>query len=523
MRNTNRIALITSLALAITAAPAPARAGGFTFPIVGARGSSIGGFAARADDTSAMYHNPAGLGMLGDYMVDISGTGVLSHTNYRRCTEALTDAQGNPIGCKVSNKDGSTLYEPNITTVPHGAYPAGFGILPYLGLTGRFGLKKWNFGLALYSPHNATGAFPDCERAEDGEPKDCSKAPNRFHAMLGTVNTIFISPSASVTPIPDLHIGVTVSAVRAALTSERSLWIGGDKSSLAAIWDGEGSIRLDTNAWTWAFSLGVIWHAGRTLAPDNRWLKGLRLGAAYSSQADINFKSDLSLFSKLLYNMVQENDGCRKGDASRWEVKCKNSVGFTFPMQFRFGFNWSITEEWGIGMDAIWQDYSVYEEIRVNFDEPLLLQGGIKVTETVEDKDSFDSWTVLGGLSYAPRWLPGLEIGLTMVYDQSPYPDRTYSLLSPDADKIGPSIGIHYQTKFGLQVSAGFIALFYSDRVVRNSEMRPKICKAGDQSCLSIAPDANFSMNGDVLNKRVDLFNLQVGWRFGEVKRGLPY
>jgi len=516
--------------LACAATPAPALAGGFTIPLIGARGASTGGFVARADDTSAMYHNPAGLGMIGDYMVDISGTGILSHTNFSRCAMDAVDADGNNLGCKLDNQTGEPLYEDTITTVPYGAYPKGFGILPYLGLAGRFGLKRWNFGLALYSPHNATGSFPDCDRAENGAPTDCSGAPNRFHAVLGTINTIFISPSVAVTPIPDLHIGVTVSAVRAALTSERALWIGGPKGSLNNLhpdykaWNGEGRIRLDTNAWTWAFSVGVIWHAGRTLAPGNPWLKGLRLGASYNSQANITFKSDLQLFSPLLYNLTSPNEGCRKGDADTFEVKCKNTIDFTFPMQLRFGLNWSLTPEWGFGIDAIWQDYSVYEEIRVSLDQPLSLAGYVSVNETVEAKDSSDSWTLIGGVSYAPRWLPGLEIGLGVVYDQSPYPDRTYSLLSPDADKMGPSIGIQYQTSLGLQVSIGYIPMFYFDRVVRDSEMRPKICKPDDSSCQGIAPDAEFSMNGDVLNKRVDLWTLQIGWRFGNVERkGLPY
>jgi hypothetical protein len=115
---------------------------------------------ARADDTSAIYHNPAGLGLLGDYQVDISGTAILSHTNYSRCTRATFDAQGRPTGCAVG-PDGKILLEKQISTIPYGGFPAGFGILPYLGLSSRFGLEDWNFGLAVYSPHNATRADLD--------------------------------------------------------------------------------------------------------------------------------------------------------------------------------------------------------------------------------------------------------------------------------------------------------------------------------------------------------------------------
>ena len=524
MSKTKSIALLLSLVALLLAAPDQALAGGFSFPVIGSRGTTTGGFSARADDTSAMYHNPAGLGMLEQYMVDISGTAVLSHTNYTRCSAVTLDAKGNPIGCKLG-ADGKELMEPTVSTVPYGGYPKGFGILPYIGLTGRFGLKKWNFGIAFYSPHNATGSFQDCERAEDGEPTNCDNAPSRFHAVLGTVNTIFITPTVALTPIPELHIGVSVSAVRAALTSERALWLGGPSAPAAALlgWGGEGRIRLDTSAWTWAFQIGVIWHAGKTLAPGNPWLRGLRLGASYSSQANISFKSDLKLFSPGLHNLVQENDGCRKGDASKHEVLCATTVDFTFPMQLRFGFNWSITPEWGIGVDAIWQDYSQFKEIKVQFDEPLSLAGMVSVNETTEPKNSFDIWTFTMGVNYAPAWLPGLEIGLGLIIDQSPYPDNTYSLLSPDADKYGPFIGLSYLTSIGLQVSAGYVPMFYKDRKVRDSMLAPKICKDGDASCQAIAPNAPFSMNGDVLNKRVDLWTLQIGYRFGAERKGLPY
>ena len=516
-----RVALILPLAAAALLLPCRALAGGFSFPVVGSRGTTTGGFVARADDTTAMYHNPAGLGMLEQYTVDISGTAVLSHTNYTRCTEAAFDANGNPTGCKLG-ADGEELMEPTVSTVPYGGLPKGFGVLPYLGLAGRFGLKKWNFGIAVYSPHNATGSFQDCERAEDGAPTDCSKAPSRFHAVLGTVNSIFITPAVAVTPIPELHVGFSVSAVRAALTSERALWLGGTAASFLG-WNGEGRIRLDASAWTWAAQIGVIWHAGRTIAPGNPWLRGLRLAASYSTQAEIALKSDLSLYSPGLHSLLKENGGCRKGDASKHEVLCATTVDFTFPMQLRFGFNWSITPEWGFGFDATWQDYSQFKEIKVEFDEPLSLAGIVSVNETTEPKNSFDIWTFTMGVNYAPARIPGLEISLGFLIDQSPYPDNTYSLLSPDADKIGPFIGVSYLTSIGLQISAGYVPLFYKDRVVRDSMLTAKICKDGDTKCQAIAPNATFSMNGDVLDKRVDLWTLQIGYRFGAERKGLPY
>jgi long-subunit fatty acid transport protein len=510
-----------SLAVTIITGLSPsARAGGFTIPLIGGRGSTKLAFVARPDDTSATYHNPAGLALLGPYQFDISGLGVLTHTTFSRCTETLYDGSGTSLGCRTGG-DGRPLYERSITTAKYGPYPEGFGILPFLGMSGRFGLKKWNFGLAVYSPHNATGAFPDCRRGPDGEPLDCSGAPQRFFAVLGTINTIYINPAVSYQPHPAIAIGLGVSAVRASILLERALWLGGPDSTAAALggWEGEGSVHIAATAWSWAFNFGVIWNLGATFAPGNRWLKGLRFGASYSSQTSFTFKDTLSIYSPLVTALLRPSPGsggCHPGDPDRFETRCQAEAKFTFPMQVRIGLDWEITPEIDVGVDFFWQNYAVYDEIRIRFPEPLTLQATgdpISVDATVEPKNSKDVMSVAVGAQYSPRWAKGLEFRLGFIWDQSAYPNRTYTLLNPDADKLGLAVGVGYRFKYGVDLSIGYVGLFYADRVVRDSAIRPSICPPGDLACRDLAPDAPFSMNGDVVRKRVDLFALQLGWR----------
>lgn len=510
------IVLVSSLAPA-----RPALAGGFSIPLIGGRGSTKLAFVARPDDTSAIYHNPAGLSLLGPYQIDLSGLGILSYSRYSRCASTVFDASGSATGCGL-DASGNTQYAPGVETTKYGGYPRGFGILPYLGMTGRFGLKRWNFGLALYSPHNATGSFPDCQRDASGAPINCDKAPQRFHAMLGTINTIYINPSVAFEPHPAISLGFGFSAVRAAITLDRSLWLGGPDSAVAALdqgWEGEGTVRLSANTWSYAFNFGAIWNLGETFSPGNRYLKGLRFGISYSSQTQFKFKDKMSLHSPLLYSFVEENAGCSKGDQDRAEVRCKATAKFTFPMQVRFGLDWEITKEWDVAFDVFWQNYSVYKEIRIDFPTALRLvipgRDAVTVDGTAEPKDSKDVWSLALGGQYSPRWARGLEIRGGVIYDQSPYPNRTYTLLNPDADKVGVGFGVGYRFPFGLEIAAGYIGLFYADRIVRNSEIRPRICKPDDVDCQAVAPDADFTMNGDVKNKVVHLFALHLGWRFG--------
>lgn len=507
--------------------PPLARAGGFSIPLIGGRASTKFAFVARPDDTSAAYHNPAGLALLGPYQIDLSGLGILSYSRYSRCLSTTFDPSGNATGCGLGG-GGETLYAPSVETTKYGAYPRGFGILPYLGMSGRFGLKKWNFGLALYSPQNATGSFPDCQRDASGAPINCDQAPQRFHAMLGTINTLYISPSASFEPHPAISLGLSVAAVRAAITLDRSLWLGGPDSAVAVLdngWGGEGTVRLSADAWSYAFNFGAIWNLGETFSPGSKLLRGLRFGISYASQTQFNFKDKMSLYSPLLYTFVEQNEGCSRGSQERSEVRCKASAKFTFPMQVRFGLDWELSDEWDVALDVFWQNYTVYKEIRINFPTALVLNipGGdpVSVDGTAEPKDSKDIWSVALGGQYSPRWAKGLEIRAGLMWDQSPYPNRTYTLLNPDADKIGVGIGVGYRFPFGLEVAVGYVGLIYADRIVRDSEIRPRICKPDDLDCQALAPDADFTMNGDVKDKIVHLFALHLGWRFGGGKPAL--
>jgi long-chain fatty acid transport protein len=496
--------------------PSSAQAGGFTIPLIGARASTRLAYVARPDETSAIYHNPAGLALLSEYRLDISGTGILSHTKYLRCTEAF-DINGIP-GCYGG-------FENPATTVKWGGMPKGFGILPFMGVSARFGLKHWTFGLGGYSPHNATGSFPDCTRDSDGAPLDCSGAASRFDAIRGTVNTIYITPSAAYHPHPAIAMGVGISAVRAAIKLNRALWLGGPDGAAGAFWDGEGLVNLDASAWSAAFNFGAIWNIGHTFAPSNRYLTGLRVGIAYSSQTTFDFKGDIKITSVPIATFAQT---CNVSGSS---VKCPAKSRFTFPMNVRVGLDWEINPHWSVGADVMWQNYKAYKEIRVKFAEELRVElpgsDPVIINETVEPKNSRDVVSVMVGGQWNVPWVRGLEARLGLFYDQSPYPNRTYSLLNPDADKYGFTTGVSYRFPVGkagrliteLEVAAGYGALFYKDRVVRNSIIRPSLCEPGDTDCLQDFPDAPFSANGDVRDKRVDIFLLQLSVRFRRPKR----
>lgn len=485
-----------------------ARAGAFTIPLIGTRASTRLAFTARPDDTSAVYHNPAGIGLLEEARLDLSGTGLFVDIKYRRCTRAF-DAEGVP-GCY----DG---YEDAVTPTPWGNYPAGFGILPFMGMSGRFGLEDWNFAFAVYSPHNATGSWPDCVRESDGTPIDCSGAPQRFDMIRGTINTLYLNPTASYQPHPAIILGAGISAVRAEMSLKQGLWVGGENGYGSELfWDGEGFLELQGAKWSYAFNLGFIWNLGETFAIQNPWFRNIRIGASYASQTEFDFSGKIKISSTAIAALSRS---CERGDVS---IKCQAAAKFRFPRVVRAGLDWEIGKHGSIGVDVFWQHYAVFDKIHIRFPEPIIVQvpghsEPIVLEDRIEQKNSTNAVGVGAGGQWNVVNVPGLEFRAGFLWDESPYPDSTYSIINPDSDKWGLAVGASYRFKVAqiggliteMEISAGYGALFYKDRKIRDSILIPRICPPDHPECHEDFPEADFSVNGDVKHS-VHFFVLQL-------------
>ncbi len=484
-------------------------AGAFTIPLIGTRASTRLAFTGRPDDTSAVYHNPAGIGLLEEARLDISGTGLFVDIDYKRCTRAF-DGEDNTPGCY----DG---YEDKVKPVPWGPFPPGFGILPFMGMSSRFGLENWNFAFAVYSPHNATGSWPDCERDDDGTPIDCSGAPQRFDMIRGTINTLYLNPAVAYQPHPAITLGAGFSAVRAEVSLKQGLWVGGeDGYGSDLFWDGEGFLELKGAKWSYAFNFGLIWNLGETFPINNPWFKNIRIGVSYASQTEFDFSGNIKITSPAISSLSRscERDG--------YSINCHAAAKFRFPMVVRAGIDWEIHKHGSIGLDVFWQNYSIFDKIHVHFPEPIVVRlphhsEDIVLEERIMRKDSFDAVGVGAGGQWNVVRVPGLEFRAGFLWDQSPYPDSTYSIINPDADKWGFSVGASYRFNLArigqmmtqLEISAGYGAMVYKKRRIRDSILVPSICPPDHAECHEDFPEADFSVNGDI-NHSVHLFVLQV-------------
>lgn len=389
------------LVLLATLLPSTVLGGGFTTPIIGSRMIGRLAFAAKADDTSAIFHNPAGLAFIDDYRADVSFTGLYSHTLYR-----------------VKREDG-TFSEAIESDRPYGA-------IPFVGFCGDFGQEKLRLGIAVYSPHNTGASLP-------------ADAETNFQLIEGSIFTIYTTPTAAYRIRDDLAIGVGLSHVQASATLKR--WNDFSATGLPVT----ALVNVDAKD-----SAGFAWNLGILWKPTDRHTFGM----TYTSETQLRFDGSLD---------AENPDIELYADADV-------AVDFTLPQFLRLAWDVDFTDKLDAGIDLYWMDYSVYESLTLDVsniqarigDTPLTLPD----TSIVEPKNSEDIYggTLGGTYHFSDTW----EASAGLLYDPSPYPDNTYTILSPDANKTGIAVGGSWIGKHW-ECHLSFLRLIYKDRNVNDS------------------------------------------------------
>ncbi len=227
MTNTTR-ALRTTLLAALTSAAAltasSAHAGGITNPGYGSQAQPrAGAFAAKADDPSAIFHNPAGLAklkgtiiQLGINLINFSQTFQRSGT-YDACTDAKCPAAGLPYTGQPYEK---------VENQSHGAVSLGnFAVVPLLSVSSDFGLDgPFTFAAGIFAPGAASADreyAPDYQiEADPSQPPP----PGRYDILSQEVAVLFPSIAAAYSISDKIDIGARVSWGFADLRAESSLW-----------------------------------------------------------------------------------------------------------------------------------------------------------------------------------------------------------------------------------------------------------------------------------------------------------
>jgi long-chain fatty acid transport protein len=379
------------VALAAGAVAAPAHAGGFGIPEIGARRTGMAAVIGRPDEPTAVFHNPAGLTLLPGVHVYATLGFSLIDTSFRlrpwdRSDEFITD----PV-------DGEGYY-------PAVSPTRAFGVIPMLAAT--FDLWKGKlFGAGALYVSNGTGAKFDAD------------AVTRYHLIDGYVISPLGSVSLAYKVRPELSVGAGFGIMNLRLKGKRLVYpilMGTDARGLVG---SNPLLELEGTGWA------PTWNAGVLVTPHPR----VTIGASIIGRVDATIEGPLTL--------TYGDDAPEPNGVLHGSQKTKQLL----PWTFMAGVNVDVTPNLEVGTELRYWLYRQYKEQRTEVRDIFL------VRELVTQKDYRDSWQVSGGVRvHDLPAVPGLDLMLGTHFDRTPAPTRSLTLDSPSFTHIGLHSGARY-------------------------------------------------------------------------------
>jgi long-chain fatty acid transport protein len=403
-----------ALGLAAMLLAAPGRSGGIYFPYLGARASGMGtAFVGRADDASALFHNPAGMLLIKDDEVSAN-----LHLNFP--------------DFEYTRRDGDVVFD----TVRN---EKAFNPQPYVAYVSSRPAQRYSAGTAVYA---AWGGLPDYPE----------RGPQRYHLDYLHLIIVHGTVAGAYRLAPGLFVGAGASLIYGSLGQRKSIdardLLGLDERVLPGADDPENEIVATVSTTDWGFGA----HFGLLYQPSP-WL---RLGAAYTLPTTLQFsgtiQSDVSrvhLLSLLI------------GD----KIDAKAKIDQPLPQVLRLGLAIAPDKPLSLAADWTWQGWSVAETNTVNIaDQPLL---EALVGDIVVPRFWMDSWSLAAGIEYKIRGGHAVRGGF--YFDKGAIPSSTVLVDDPDADKRAFSAGGTIQVRPNLWIDVSGEYRKYDDVDVRDS------------------------------------------------------
>jgi len=364
--------LITLATLAALALPTGARAGGLYLYEVGSPdvGLAAAGYAARAQDASTAFTNPAGMTRLDRPALLVGAQPMYLHLDFS--PDANTSAVARTLPGGGSADDGDS----------NGWMPAG-GLYYVHPVT-----DKLRLGLAV------TGYFGLSLDYQDDW-------VGRYYLREATLQAAAIQPAIAYRVNDWLSVGAGVAALYGVMEEKVAV-----NNVLDTLPDGE--LEVEDEDWTVQYNLGLLLEPG----------KGTRFGLTYLSEADIDFEDRVE-FSGL-------GPGLQTILASRGLLDAKLDLGMTMPQAVMLSAYHECTDRLALMANVGWQDWSQFGKVDVTVSSDTTTS----LTTDFDFKDTWhaalgaqfrvsEPWLLTGGVAYDSSMLdeedisPALPVGET--------------------------------------------------------------------------------------------------------------
>ena len=203
-------------------------------------------------------------------------------------------------------------------------------------------------------------------------------------------------------------------------------------------------------------------------------LDWLSIGVSYSGNTSARFEGGLSLtplgveLSKEELNDLFTLMGYKMPHSLRVEMPIPPSISF--------GVNFTVAPWMEIGLDYRLWLYTLYkrQKIKPIYDETQPGKEPITEETLSKDKNYLLSYEIALGFLFRP--IPkyrGVELMTGVAYDQSPVPNKSFSLDNPSMSQIVIGMGVRWQITGHWRASLTYMLINYLKRDVQNSQTNP--------------------------------------------------
>ncbi|HPQ39263.1 MAG TPA: outer membrane protein transport protein [bacterium] len=389
--------------LIIVSIPA-ANGAGFSIYEQGATATGMAGaFAAKADDATAVFYNPAGIAQL-------EGTHLSIGVSLIPTSAEMTD----PYGMEWEAESQEFL-------------------VPNLYLTHALS-EKWDIGVGVCAPF---GLGMDWSNNDE--------FIYRYLVKDVSVESIYVTPVLSysfnenwsiaagamwVTSDVEYTAAVDMTAVEQALSAAMGTEI--------QLPDSELKLKGDNENGDWGYSLAV-----------HGCIDRLHLGLAYRSSVECTYDG------RATFDVPPSGYGSTVDDiVNSYFPDTGGSTAIEMPESIQVGIGFDLTEKLYAEFDVLWHGWSSYNSLDIDFEAASL-------TDVKQRKDWDDVMSYRLGLHYSVTDQFAVFGGY--YFDESPIPDETLDPILPGADRNSFQVGGSYQ--FGqLTLEGAYMYLKFDDR-----------------------------------------------------------
>ena len=372
------------------------------------QGMAYAGAAAGGEDISALFNNPAALGLYDG--TNISAHGALIIPDVAVQADPFPNTR-TTLGAPVDGSRSATTDDLAAIPATYGAFQINDTLSAGIGITAPYGLVT-DYG------RNWAG---------------------RYHATYSELLTLNVNPVVAYTPTPWFTFGAGIVGQYAKAQLENAV----DFGTLARAGGGpttggqgatDGYARVEGDDIAFGGTVGVI------IRPNAR----LRFGASYRSKIEHDLEGDVDFDVPAGFGGVAGALGLVDQDARAEAVT---------PASASFGIAYAVTDRLTLAAEADWTQWSDFEELRIRGD----LVNPISVTSQEYD----DSWFVSVGGSYQAT--PALKLRLGLAFDQGAANAEFVTPRVPGNDRYWFSAGASYDITDTATIDIGYTYVSVDD------------------------------------------------------------